>query len=213
MLDLHGNTKKKETAPGGGNDENVFDIEQGVAIGLFVKDALKSGSRASRMAAAEVLHHDLWGARADKYAKLMIESEGSVKWAKVEPRPTFFLLKLLEGDVGEEYDEWTSVNQIFPVNSVGIQTARDALTVRWSNREIWGVVREMVEGGGGGTAQKVPTWEGRAGLEGRVGATGSAGVRPVPGQGHTNPLPTLRPRATRTTRGSHAVSCPIHGPT
>jgi len=146
VLDLHGNTKKKETAPGGGRDENVFDIEQGVAIGLFVKDALTSGSRASRAAAAEVLHHDLWGARADKYARLMLESEGSVKWAKVEPRPTFYLLKLLEGDVVEEYDEWTSVNQIFPVNSVGIQTARDALTVRWSNREIWGVVREMAEG-------------------------------------------------------------------
>ena len=146
VLDLHGNTKKKETAPGGGKDENVFDIEQGVAIGLFVKDAPTMGSRASRVAAAEVLHHDLWGARADKYARLMIESEGSVQWAKVEPRPTFYLLKLLEGDVGEEYDEWTSVNQIFPVNSVGIVTARDALTVRWSEREIWGVVREMAEG-------------------------------------------------------------------
>ncbi len=146
VLDLHGNAKKKETAPGGGKDENVFDIEQGVAIGLFVKDALTSGTRASRAGAAEVLHHDLWGARADKYARLMIESEGSVKWAKVDPRPTFYLLKLLEGDVGEEYDEWTSVNQIFPVNSVGIVTARDALTVRWSRREIWGVVREMAEG-------------------------------------------------------------------
>ena len=32
------------------------------------------------------------------------------------------------------------------MNSVGIVTARDALTVRWSKREIWGVVREMAEG-------------------------------------------------------------------
>ena len=37
VIDLHGNTKKKEVAPGGGRDENVFDIEQGVAIGLFAK--------------------------------------------------------------------------------------------------------------------------------------------------------------------------------
>ena len=35
LLDLHGNTKKKDRAPDGGKDENVFDIQQGVAIGLF----------------------------------------------------------------------------------------------------------------------------------------------------------------------------------
>ena len=37
ILDLHGNSLKRETAPDGGPDENVFDIRQGVAIGLFVK--------------------------------------------------------------------------------------------------------------------------------------------------------------------------------
>lgn len=37
ILDLHGNAKKKETAPNGGKDENVFDIMQGVSINIFVK--------------------------------------------------------------------------------------------------------------------------------------------------------------------------------
>ncbi len=37
VLDLHGNAKKKERSPGGSKDENVFDIQQGVAIGIFVK--------------------------------------------------------------------------------------------------------------------------------------------------------------------------------
>ena len=37
LLDLHGNTKKKEKSPDGGKDDNVFDIQQGVAISLFVK--------------------------------------------------------------------------------------------------------------------------------------------------------------------------------
>jgi hypothetical protein len=37
VLDLHGNSKKKEVAPDGSKDENVFDIQQGVAIGLMVK--------------------------------------------------------------------------------------------------------------------------------------------------------------------------------
>ena len=37
IVDLHGNNKKKETAPDGGKDENVFDIMQGVSINIFVK--------------------------------------------------------------------------------------------------------------------------------------------------------------------------------
>lgn len=37
ILDLHGNSKKKETTPDGGKDENVFDIMQGVSINIFVK--------------------------------------------------------------------------------------------------------------------------------------------------------------------------------
>ncbi len=36
-IDLHGNSKKKETAPDGSKDENVFDIQQGVSINIFVK--------------------------------------------------------------------------------------------------------------------------------------------------------------------------------
>jgi type I restriction-modification system DNA methylase subunit len=38
VLDLHGNSKKKETAPDGSKDENVFDIEVGTAITLFIRN-------------------------------------------------------------------------------------------------------------------------------------------------------------------------------
>jgi predicted helicase len=44
VMDLHGNSKKKETAPDGSKDENVFDIQQGVAIGLMVKLAVESSA-------------------------------------------------------------------------------------------------------------------------------------------------------------------------
>ncbi len=37
ILDLHGNARKRERTPDGGPDENVFDIQQGVTIALFVK--------------------------------------------------------------------------------------------------------------------------------------------------------------------------------
>ena len=144
VIDLHGNAKKKEVAPGGGKDENVFDIEQGVAIGLFVKRSAGEG-RAERVAGSRVRHFDLWGNRVGKYGRLLDGGGALGGGVEVEPRPGFFLLKPFAGDDAAEYGEWASVTEVLPVKSVGIVTARDALTVRWSKRGIWGVVREVAE--------------------------------------------------------------------
>jgi type I restriction-modification system DNA methylase subunit len=63
LLDLHGNSKKKERTPDGGKDENVFDIQQGVAIGIFVKtDKDKKKAKDSN-----IFHSEIWGLRKDKY--------------------------------------------------------------------------------------------------------------------------------------------------
>ncbi|MHC5716968.1 MAG: N-6 DNA methylase, partial [Nostoc sp.] len=61
VLDLHGNSKKKEKCPDGSKDENVFDIQQGVAISIFVKR--QDGNKE----AANVYHADLYGLRESKY--------------------------------------------------------------------------------------------------------------------------------------------------
>ena len=37
VLDLHGGAKKKEVAPDDSKDENVLDIQQGMAVCLMVK--------------------------------------------------------------------------------------------------------------------------------------------------------------------------------
>ena len=69
VLDLHGNANKKEKTPEGGKDENVFDIEQGVAVSLLVK---KQGlSQAA-------YHADLWGKREEKYLALLEAEKDSV---------------------------------------------------------------------------------------------------------------------------------------
>ncbi len=62
-LNLHGNSKKKETCPDGSKDENVFDIQQGVTLGIFIKEPGKAGQ-------AKVYHSDLWGLRESKYQRL-----------------------------------------------------------------------------------------------------------------------------------------------
>ena len=82
LMDLHGNTKKKERTPEGGKDENVFDIEQGVAISLLVK---KQGLSQA------VYHADLWGTRQGKYQALIGAEKDTVEWTELHPSTPFYL--------------------------------------------------------------------------------------------------------------------------
>lgn len=42
VMDLHGNTKRKEVSPNGDKDENVFDIQQGVSITFMLKQKVSN---------------------------------------------------------------------------------------------------------------------------------------------------------------------------
>ena len=86
LLDLHGNAKKKERAPDGSPDQNVFDIQQGVAIALFVKQAGKIGP-------AVVHHADLWGLRASKYKALSASDVSTTAWKRIEPSSPNYMFK------------------------------------------------------------------------------------------------------------------------
>ena len=78
ILDLHGNSKKKEVSPDGSADKNVFDIQQGVSIGIFIKEENNTDL-------ATVYHSDLWGSRESKYELLQQLSLDTVEWEKIEP--------------------------------------------------------------------------------------------------------------------------------
>ena len=132
LLDLHGNAKKKETAPDGGTDENVFDIEQGVAVSLMVK---KKGLSPG------VYHAELWGGRTEKY-RALLESE-SVEWTALTPSPPFYLFIPQDERLREEYERGWKVTEMFPVNSVGIITARDRLTIHYTEDELWKTVQDF----------------------------------------------------------------------
>jgi len=137
LLNLHGNAKKKETAPGGGPDKNVFEIQQGVAIGIFVRKphGLSETKR--------VFYEDLWGKRDDKFHWLAANELSTTKWNRLEPRSgSYFLVPTAKG-LGEEYEAWWSLADIFPVSSVGIVTARDKLTIGFTADEVSRTVRDF----------------------------------------------------------------------
>ena len=108
LLDLHGNSKKKERAPDGGNDENVFDIQQGVSIGLFVKN--------SRSASVpfHALHADLWGRReGGKYDWLAARDVGTTIWRRPATKPPLRLFVPRDEELNDEYESGWKLNDVF----------------------------------------------------------------------------------------------------
>ncbi len=132
ILDLHGNSLKKETAPDGGKDENVFDIRQGVAIVLFIKNKYPKES--------QVFHADLFGLRAVKYNWLDNTDFQKENYVKIVPQSPYYFLIKRDTEKIKQYLDWKQINEIFPVNSVGIVTARDKLTIQWSAHEMWNTI-------------------------------------------------------------------------
>ena len=127
IIDLHGNSKKKETTPDGQPDRNVFDIMQGVSINIFVKTK-KKGS--------QVMHTDVFGSRNDKYNFLNNNSIDSIEWNGLEMKePNLFFTK--KDFIGQEsYEKGIRVDNLFQINSVGIVTSKDAVLIAKSKEEL-----------------------------------------------------------------------------
>ena len=129
ILDLHGNAKKHEVTPDGGKDENVFDIQQGVAIGLFIKEPGKASP-------ASVHHADLYGLREGKYHTLS-ETDVSVSdWKDLKPNSPFYFFVPRDEELLGEYEQGWKVTDIFPVNSVGIVTSRDHFVLDFDEQAL-----------------------------------------------------------------------------
>lgn len=139
ILNLHGSTRKQERAPDGGEDENVFDIQQGVAIGIFIKEPGKKGL-------ANVHHAEVWGLRESKYRCLAEEEISSTQWTQIEPKPEQFFFVPKDFSLEEEYLSLPSLNQdVFEESNAGIQTKNDSFVYRFTQEEIQTQVRDLSE--------------------------------------------------------------------
>lgn len=130
-IDLHGNSKKKETCPDGSKDENVFDIMQGVSINIFVKTGEKKKDELGK-----VYHKDLYGLREDKYDFLETHKLADVGYEELQPQAPMYFFIPKELGLMAEYERWICVNDVFTVNSVGVVTAHDKVLIDENPNEL-----------------------------------------------------------------------------
>jgi predicted helicase len=130
-IDLHGNAKKKETSPDGSVDVNVFDIEQGVSINLFIKTGRKKINELGK-----IFHFDLFGKRELKYNFLKENSIGYIPYKEFPNiAPNYFFVN--KDFVGQKnYDKGFSIQELFALNNVGIATAKDAILINFSKNDL-----------------------------------------------------------------------------
>jgi predicted helicase len=128
---LHGNAKKKETAPDGSKDENVFDIMQGVSINLFVKTGKKAKGEL-----AEVFQYDLHGKREGKYEALYRGNLKNIKWNNVKLHAPNYLLVAKDFDLHQKYKAGFKTLDLFVNTNSGIKSHRDDFVVDYESQVL-----------------------------------------------------------------------------
>jgi hypothetical protein len=130
FVDLHGNSNKQEVAPDGQENENVFDIKQGVSIIALLDGPLPIEKSQKKLA-------DIWGTRSEKYGFLSTQTLAGTSFTDIDLKPPYFYFVLPDG--GEEasnWDSWPSIADIFTKRSTGTETGFDDLLVGFTAAEV-----------------------------------------------------------------------------
>jgi len=103
------------------DDDNVFDISQGVAIGIIVSLV--------QQADVDVHYWRIFGTRNEKYKQLLNNTILSAPSEQIHPNTPFFLFRPADDQAASEFLSWKTLTEIFPKNSCCVITSRDSLTI------------------------------------------------------------------------------------
>jgi len=138
ILDLHGNAKRKETCPDGSKDENVFDIQQGVSISIFIKKGLKK-----KRELAKLRQYNIFGNRNYKYSILSKSNIFNIEWKIITPIKPNYFYKPINYDLIEEYEKGFLISDLFKVFSTGIESKCDDIVMHFDKTSIENVVSDF----------------------------------------------------------------------
>jgi predicted helicase len=124
VLNLHGNSMKKETAPDGSKDDNVFDIRVGAAITFFVKNHGAASGDSGRF-----FHADLFGTRSMKYSHLKTNQIEGEEWCPMKPSSDLYLFMPLDNLRQGTYNKFIRITEVFDLFGIGVATHRDKFVV------------------------------------------------------------------------------------
>jgi predicted helicase len=138
IFDLHGNAKRKEVCPDGSKDMNVFDIQQGVSINIFVKNGKKR-----RSALGQVFHADLYGTRKHKYSTLNQNSVDKIDWTKLEVKEPYYFFVPKDFSEQKKFQSGFGLDKLFLRHSSGIETQKDNIAIQFDKNILQKIVEDF----------------------------------------------------------------------
>jgi hypothetical protein len=138
ILNLHGNSLKKEASPDGSKDENVFDIQQGVSINIFVKTGKKKINDLSK-----INYYSLQGRRDFKYSFLTANNLSSTNFIELPAQEPNFFFVPKDFSSQKEYDTYFKVEDLIKLNGVGICSKRDDTAIQFTKSKLIKVVDDF----------------------------------------------------------------------
>ena len=138
ILDLHGNSKKREVAIDGSTDQNVFDIMQGVSINIFIKTGDKKKNTLGNL-----FHYDLYGKRNLKYDYLNSNTLRSIDWKLLNPNMPYYFFTQKEFADRKKYENGFKVDSIFLQSNAGLATEFDKFVIQDSKKEAQALLNDL----------------------------------------------------------------------
>lgn len=136
VLNLHGDIRTDSGSSD--KDENVFDITQGVAISILVKNR---SSKKDQL--GQVRYLDLHGSRKSKYERLFSESLSNVKFSAIDAEaPNYRFLPACD-PWREAYEAGFPINALALTYSSGVQTKRDNICVTQSREDLENILSDF----------------------------------------------------------------------
>ena len=139
-INLHGNVRRKEKHPDGSVDENVFDIQQGVSINLFIKN----NSKLSKTL-ADVYYYDVYGTREYKFNFLSNNDIDTINWEKVNYEFPYYFFTLKDFSNQKEYEKGFKIKELFKDSVTGVRTARNKFTIHFSQDDVKTTIEEFLK--------------------------------------------------------------------
>lgn len=137
IVNLHGSITRKEISPDGGVDNNIFDIQQGVALFIGVKTTVKTEW-------ARIFYADIWGIRIQKFEQLLHNDVSFVELS-IDPEMAYFVpISQEKNDNKPSYDNGVSISELFLRYNSGIYTRNDQLCIQTTNDEMNDIVNSFI---------------------------------------------------------------------
>jgi len=135
ICDLHG--QRGELLRSEVLDENVFEIEKGVAVGVFLfLDA----------ASSKYVYNEMIGSQADKTEILMTDLSSRFSGKRLAAKPPFYFLKPWGDEFGDEYLKMPSVLEWFSEKPVtGFATHRDDFAIDFNRQELLSRIKRFID--------------------------------------------------------------------